>query len=108
MLGETVDITVIPARIALKFIGFSKKYDVKKLEGMDGESFDSGMIEDMLDIVGLISQKSNEKITKDWLMDNLSIPDLMQFIQFVFAGITQIKNDEESVGDDGKNLKSGI
>lgn len=106
LLGEVVDLSMIPAIVSLKFIGFSKKYDVKKLEGMDEESFDPVMIEDMIELIAQICQKSNEKITKTWLMEKLSIQDLVKFIQFTFAGMTQLKS--EAGGNDGKNLESGI
>jgi hypothetical protein len=104
--GEVVDLSFIPARSTLKFVDFSKKYNVKKLEGITEGSFDPGMMEDILELVGTICQSSNPKITKDWLYDNLSIVDLVKFIQFVFAGMTRLK-PEEGEGEDGKNLKSG-
>lgn len=105
LLGEVVDVSIIPTRVALKFIGFSKKHDVKKLEGMTENSFDESMIEDMMEIVATICQRSNPKITKNWLLDNIGITDLMKFIQFAFAGLSKVKG--ESGGEDGKNLESG-
>ena len=65
------------------------------------------VLEDVLDIVALICQKSNPKIDKDWLLDNLSITDLIKFVNFVFTGITQLKDEGETGGEDGKNSESG-
>lgn len=103
LLGETVDISKIPARVSLKFIAFSKKHDIKKFENASEESLDMSVLEDILDIVGIICEKSNEKITKDWLLDNLSIADLMKFVKFVFSGITQLNDEGKAGGEDGKN-----
>lgn len=104
--GEKVDVTIIPARVALKFIAFSKKYDMDKLEKLGEEAteddFDDRMIEDIVEIVGLICQKSNKKVNKDWLLDNLDINELMAFTKYVFAGLT--KNKANAAGDAaGKN-----
>lgn len=100
--GEIIDVTIVPAIAALKFIDFSKKYDVKKIEGMSVGGFDSGMIESVLEVVELICQKSSKKITSDWLLKNVDIKVLMKFIQYVFAGM---KNNpsEEVAGETGKN-----
>lgn len=103
LLGETVDISKIPARVSLKFIAFSKKHDIKKFENASEESLDMSVLEDIIDIVGIICEKSNEKITKDWLLDNLSIADLMKFVKFVFSGITQLNDEGKAGGEDGKN-----
>jgi hypothetical protein len=104
--GEKVDVTIIPARVALKFIKFSKKYDMDKLEKMDEEAgeedIDDGMIEDIVEIVGMICQKSNKKLTKDWLLDNLDINELMAFTKYVFAGLTKSKAEKAGAAD-GKN-----
>jgi hypothetical protein len=102
LLGETIDLSKISARVSLNFIAFSKKHDVEQLENATEDTLDMSVIEDMLDIVALICQKSNQKITKDWLLDNLSITDIMKFVKFVFSGITQLDGDNQEV-DDGKN-----
>ena len=65
------------------------------------------VLEDILDIVAQICQKSNPKVTKDWLLDNLAITDLMKFVKFVFAGMTQLSDEGEAGGEDGKNSESG-
>ena len=100
--GEEIDVSFVPARVALQFIGFSKKYDVKTLETGTAGNFDPCMIEDMLGIIEGICKRSSEKITAEWLLNNVDISVLMQFIQYVFAGIKKT-DTEESTGENGKN-----
>lgn len=100
--GEIIDVTIVPAIAALKFIDFSKKYDVKKIEGMSTGGFDSGMIESVLEVVELICQRSSKKITSEWLLKNVDIKVLMRFIQYVFAGVNSSPS-EEVAGETGKN-----
>lgn len=100
--GELIDVTIVPAIAALKFIEFSKKYDVKKIEGMSVSSFDSGMIESVLEVVEIICQRSSKKITSDWLLKNVDITVLLKFIKYVFEGMKG--NPAKGVaGDTGKN-----
>lgn len=100
--GEEISFSIIPARIALKFIDFSKKFDITGLDKDDTDSFDPGMLEGILEIVATVCQKSNPKITADWLMDNVDIGTLMEFVHFVFAGMKKITSDA-SAGETGKN-----
>ena len=100
--GEIIDVTIVPAIAALKFIDFSKKYGVKKIEGMPAGGFDSEMIGSILEVVELICQKSSKKITSDWLLKNVDIKVLMKFIQYVFAGMKS-NPSEEVAGETGKN-----
>lgn len=101
--GEDIDVSLIPARASLMFIDFSKKYSVETLKSMDGNSFDSGMIENMLDVIELVCKRSSKKITKDWLLDNVDIKVLMQFVQFVFEAIKNGEEGTATTGGDGKN-----
>lgn len=103
--GEEIDVTIVPARAALKFIDFSKKYNVESITGMNTNNFDSGMIESILDVIELICKRSSTKITRDWMLDNVDIKILMEFVQYVFAGIKGDKTTD--AGEDGKNLVSG-
>lgn len=100
--GEIIDVTIVPAIAALKFIDFSKKYDVKTLEGMSPGGFDSKMITSVLEVVELICKRSSTKITSDWLLNNVDIKVLMKFIQYVFAGVKS-NPSEEVAGESGKN-----
>lgn len=100
--GEEIDVSFIPARAALKFVDFSKKYNVNSLEPTEG--FDPGMLDQVLEIIEMICKRSSEKITKDWLLDNVDIKILMEFIQFVFAGLKKVDADG---GECGKNSEYG-
>lgn len=104
--GEEIDVTIVPARAALKFIDFSKKYSPDKLQSMDAGSFDPEMILVMLDVIELVCKKSSSKITKEWLLDNVDIKVLMQFVQYVFAGMKEAES--EKTEGEGKNSQSGI
>lgn len=105
--GEDIDVTIVPARAALKFISFSKKYHVDSVDSMSPGGFDPGMIDSILEVIELICRRSSEKITKEWLLDNVDIKVLMEFIQYVFAGMKDMSTGEPA-GDTGKNLESGI
>ena len=104
--GEDIDVTIVPARAALKFISFSKKYHVDSVDSMSPGGFDPGMIDSILEVIELICRRSSEKITKEWLLDNVDIKVLMEFIQYVFAGMKDMSTGEPA-GDSGKNLESG-
>jgi hypothetical protein len=80
---------------------------VKKLENVTEENLDMSVLEDMLEIVAMICQHSNKKITKDWLLDNIPANKLLGFVKFVFSGMTQLKDEGEAGGEDGKNSPSG-
>jgi hypothetical protein len=104
--GEDIDVTIVPARAALKFISFSKKYHVDSVDSMSPGGFDPGMIDSILEVIELICRRSSEKITKEWLLDNVDIKVLMEFIQYVFAGMKDMSTGEPA-GDTEKNLESG-
>jgi len=104
--GEEIDVTIVPARAALKFISFSKKYSAKSLESMDQDSIDPGIIDDILEVVELVCKRSSTKITRDWLLDNVDIKVLVEFVQYVFAGMKNVSY-EESSSREGKNSESG-
>ncbi len=74
---------------------------------MGQDSFDPGMIDDILEVVELVCKRSSVKITKDWLLDNVDIKVLLEFVQYVFAGMKNVSSGESPSGDDGKNLESG-
>lgn len=105
--GEEIDVTIVPARAALKFINFSKKYSVDSLESMSQDSFDPSMIDAILEVVELVCKRSSAKITRDWLLDNVDIKVLLEFVQCVFASMKNVSSDEPPSGEEGKNLESG-
>lgn len=100
--GEEIDVSFVPARTALKFIDFSKKYDMNALKNGGTEAFGSGMLEGMLDIIEAICARSSKKITTAWLLDNVEMSVLMQFVEYVFEGVKKT-NTPESSGETGKN-----
>lgn len=104
--GEEIDVTIIPVRAALKFIDFSKKYSVESIQSMNPGTFDSSMFEAVLEVVELICKRSSPKITKDWLYDNVDIKVLMEFVQYLFAGINNI-GDDGTGAENTKNSTSG-
>lgn len=104
--GEKIDLSFIPAIVSLKFIAFSKKHDVNKLEAMTGDDFDETIIDDILEIVASICEGSNPKVTKKWLFENLTLEDLLKFIHFVFEGIINLKNGDGSGGSGGGDTKN--
>jgi hypothetical protein len=81
--GVIVDVSFIPAKIAFRFIQFSKTHKVDALTA-NPEDFDGSMLEDIVDIIALICQRSSAKITKDWLMENIDMGVLIEFMKFVF------------------------
>jgi hypothetical protein len=99
--GEEIDVSFIPARAALKFIGFSEKYKFDTLGST--QNFDPEMLEAILDVIELICKRSSTKITKEWLLDNVDIKILMPFIQYVFEGISKTEGDTTGGGETGKN-----
>lgn len=102
--GEIIDVTIVPARAAFKFITFSKKFNVNALEkSTNSGSYDPEMINAILDVIELICKRSSSKITADWLQDNVDIKILMKFIQYVFEGIKGDPVEEVAGGVGGKN-----
>jgi hypothetical protein len=105
--GEKIDVTIIPTRAAFMFTRFSEKYPTeifKKMEAGDSSKLDPEMIEGIMDVIEAVCKRSSEKITKDWLLDNVDFSILMQFVDYVFAGMQEDVSDvPESQGDDEKN-----
>lgn len=88
--GEEIDVSIISTRVALKFIEFSKKHKAEDLtQATQTGVMEDGVLEDMLEIIALVCQKSSEKITKNWLLDNVDIGTLLQFVKFVFNPLTE-------------------
>lgn len=74
---------------------------------MGQDSFDPGMIDDILEVVELVCKRSSTKITRDWLLDNVDIKVLVEFVQYVFAGMKNVSSEESSSREEGKNSESG-
>jgi hypothetical protein len=76
--GEIVDVTIVPARAAFKFISFSKKYNVNSLEkSTSSGSYDPEMITGILEVIELICKRSSKKITAELLQDNVDVKILI-------------------------------
>jgi hypothetical protein len=104
---QEVDVTIIPAKTALKFVQFSKKYGDKKIEKLAGEDgLNEEMLDDILDIIGEITSRSNPTVNKDWLLENLPINDLVRFMVFIFEGFKNSRGgDAQEAG--GKASEGG-
>lgn len=81
--GEEIDVSVMSARVSLKFVTFAEKYNFGT-GTLTTADFQPEMLDDMVDIISLICRKSNPKFTADWLLDNLELPILIQVMQYVF------------------------
>jgi hypothetical protein len=101
--GEEIDVSIIPAIVALQFISFSKKHDVSKLDSGTSGNIETDTLVDMIEIVAVLCQRSNPKITKDWLLNNVDIKVLLPFVQYVFEGIKTENGTEGQGVSEGKN-----
>lgn len=98
--GEEVDVSVFSTRATLKLIELTSSPEKQAaLESGQG-------IEDLLEVVAIACQRSNPKITKDWLIDNVDMFTLVEFAQFVMEPVTaRLKAMEARQGTE-KNLPS--
>lgn len=87
LLNEEVDVTIVPARTALKFVQFSKKHKNLSLDKVNEDELDDTMLDEIMDIIGSITSRSNKKITKDWLYDNIPLTEMVRFMSFIFEGM---------------------
>lgn len=87
MDGTEIDVSVMSTRISLKFAAFQKKYNLSTDENeisKDNDELDPEMVSDMVEILSMIFQKSNKKLTADWILDNLELPVLLDMLKTVF------------------------
>lgn len=56
-------------------------------------------------MVAIACQRSNPKVTKDWLIDNVDMFTLVEFAQFVMEPITEKLKNAQAKGEE-KNLPS--
>ena len=59
--GEDIDVSFVSARVALKFIEFSQKYDIADLKNSD--SIEAGIMEDIIEVIALLCKRSAPTIT---------------------------------------------
>ncbi|MDP2217404.1 MAG: hypothetical protein Q8J68_08970 [Methanolobus sp.] len=80
--GEEVDVSVFSTRATLRLIELTSSPEKEAaLESGQG-------IEDLLEVIAIACQRSNPKVTKDWLIDNVDMFTLVEFAQFVLEPIT--------------------
>ncbi len=105
LLDQKVDVTIIPAKTAFKFVIFNKKHKGINLKN-DNTGIDENILDEILDIVEEITTRSNPVVTKEWLLNNLSIQDIVRFITFIFKSLQTKKVEaagDSKGGTDGKN-----
>lgn len=89
--GEEIDVAQIPTRPMLQIVQF---YDKQKAGKMSTEE----SLDKILGIFGDMCKKKNPKITKDFLLDNLPMENMMAFVNFIIEPITKsvdLELDEE-------------
>jgi hypothetical protein len=57
-------------------------------------------------VVAIACQRSNPKVTKDWLIDNVDMFTLVEFAQFVMEPVTARLKDMKDKDGTEKNLPS--
>lgn len=90
LAGKDIDVSKIPSRVTLEI---AEKSD--KLKTGSDESFPI-----MLDLVVKICKPSFPEITKDWIIDNTDLNQLLTLIEFI---LKPIKDRTER---NGKNTES--
>lgn len=93
--GEIVEVAFIPARISLEAAQISEgmsKGSISEYEGSDK----------LIDLIEKICQKSNPIITREWLLDNTSLPMLLEFMDFAIGGGEDAVKTTQK-GKSGKN-----
>ena len=74
--GREVDVTSIPARVTLDLARFKDDRDEEKLTALE-------QIQATAELVSRVAMRSDPTITADWLFDNLTFEQMLDFIQFV-------------------------
>ncbi len=99
--GEEVDVSVFSTRATLKLIELT-------LSPEKQAALESGQgIEDLLEVVAIACQRSNLRVTKDWLIDNVDMFTLVEFAQFVMEPVTaRLKAMEAKEGTEKNSLQS--
>ncbi|XID91035.1 hypothetical protein ACF3MZ_21285 [Paenibacillaceae bacterium WGS1546] len=79
LAGREIDVSKIPSRVTLEI---AEKADTLKSGGK--ESFPL-----VLDMIVKICKPSCPDITKDWIVDNTSLDQLIRLIEFVLAPVEE-------------------
>ncbi|TQD25110.1 hypothetical protein [Methanolobus vulcani] len=97
--GEEVDVSVFSTRATLKLIDMTDSPEkIQNLE--NGKN-----IESFVEVVATACQRSNPKITADWLMDNVDMFTLVEFSKFVLEPIIQKLEEIKPAEDTEKNCQ---
>lgn len=109
--GYDIDVSIVSARVSLKFIQFSQKHSFNVENLQASQSMDVSALEDMIDIIAIICQRTAPEITKDYLLDNVDMATLIEFITFIFQPLNRLiekteKENAQAKGEKGKNLPS--
>jgi|SRR5690606_23579305 len=92
--GEEIDVSKIPSRVTMEV---AQKADILR-SGSD-ESFPI-----MIDMIVKILKQSKPDVTRDWIIDNTSMDQLIALIEFVLEPLN--KKVEEMQGKQGKNVQN--
>lgn len=87
--GEEVDVSIFSTRATLKLIEYSQKYNFVDVDGINEKNFSPGQFEGMAEVVAVACQRTNKKITKDWLLDNTDPVTLLEFVKYVIGPVTE-------------------
>lgn len=79
--GKEIDVTKIPSKVTLTVADTWEEIDED-----DPESFDK-----IIDIVMMIIDAQNDDITRDWLIENSSLRQLIALIEYVLEPIQEKK-----------------
>jgi hypothetical protein len=91
--GKSVDVSLISARVSIMLMNKVKERTAK------GETLS---IEDSVEIVALICQKSNPEVTEDFLLDNTTLEELSEFIVWVLEPLNKTKSGVEEKNSGGE------
>ena len=92
--GEIIDLSKLPTLVTIRIAKAQR--DKKKL------SEDPNSFEETIETIA-IACKSNPKVTKDWLIENTDLEQLLDFMAFVLEPVTnRVKGDTKNVSGDEK------
>jgi hypothetical protein len=90
--GEKVDVTKISTRTTIFLI---ERLNIRALEGS------SLTLEDTIEIAALACQRSNPKITADFIKDNTDFEEMIEFVNWVMEPLQKFRKQKK--GGDTKN-----
>lgn len=87
LAGKKIDVTKIPSKVTLKVVDI-----YEEISRDDPESFDK-----VFDIVMMVIKSQNDDIDKDWLIENSTIDQLIELVEFIMKPINE-RIEEKSSG----------